>query len=66
MNGNTISILVQAGAVGISFALIYLIYWLIKTIVGNHIQHSTAAYLKMAKAIQKLSNVIESLEKRLK
>ena len=61
----SIPLLVQAGAVGISFALIYLLFWLIKVVVGNHIEHSTQAQIDMTKAIQKLIGVIESLDKRL-
>jgi hypothetical protein len=57
--------LVQGGAVGISFALIWLLFWLIKTIVGNHIAHSNQVQMEMTKAIQKLSDVITSLDRRL-
>jgi|GEM_PF-3520437 len=52
--------LVQAGAVGISFALIYLCYWLIKTIVGNHISHNTDAMIKMVETLTKLDGSIQA------
>ncbi len=53
--------LVQAGAVGISFALIGLLYWVIKvvkTIVGNHLVHSTETQMELVAAIKELTTLI--------
>ena len=61
----TLPLLVQAGAVGISFGLIYIIYWLIKVVVGNHIQHNTEAMAKQAKALNKLATAITVLSKNV-
>lgn len=68
MTTNTLSILIQGGAVGIALALIYLLYWITKQfgdLVKNHINHSTEIQSKMLVAIQKLTGVIENLDRRI-
>ena len=62
---DTVQTITQAGAVGISIALIWLIYKLIT----NHDSHlldslnrNTDAFVKNAEALTKLSDKIESLK----
>lgn len=61
-------LIVQAGAVGISLCLIYLLYHVFKLnnkLISNHINHSTEVQRQLTKAVSKLSSVIESLDRRL-
>ena len=58
--------LVQAGAVGISLTLIYLLYWIVKefgVVMKNHIHDSNKVQRKMIIAITKLTEVINGLDK---
>ena len=67
-DGQIIPTIVQAGAVGIALALIWLLYSVFKlfnTIIGNHIDHNTEVQRQLTKAVARLASVIESLDRRL-
>lgn len=63
MEGIDIGILVQAGAVGISVALILLIGYMIKNIVGlfkNHIQANTETMAELRESIIELKTWLKT------
>lgn len=63
---NSLNILVQAGAVGIALALIWLVFKLVTTLL-NHFQdtvnHNTDAWNKNTEVLAKLSEKIDSITK---
>lgn len=71
MTEQTITILVQAGAVGIAILLVALLYWVVKnntmreqlltTLLGNHTEHQLSATEKQAEAMTNLATSIKEL-----
>lgn len=62
-----VQIIIQGGSVGIAVYAIYALTKIIselKTIIGNHIDHSTEVQKDLAVAIAELKEVIETLADR--
>ena len=62
MDKETIAIIIQGGSVSIALYLAYIL----QKLIGNHMQHSTDAILKLSKTIVKLNTLISKQTKVLK
>lgn len=54
---STLQLVIQGGAVGISIALIGLVYFIVKSVTkvaSNHLVHLNETLMRMTKAIEKL------------